>query len=74
MDYLYIAIQYNTIVWNKFEGKILVKLWTQERQAYRALTGELWVSCLSYLGNDISGAHYDMLNHVCWLYIISPTG
>ena len=45
---------------NKFEGKTSARLRTHERQPYLALTGELWVSFVSYLekiGRDMSGAH-----------------
>ena len=54
-------VQYNMILHQaqQPEGKTLVRLWTHERHPYLALTGELWVSCMSYLekrDHDISGA------------------
>ena len=45
---------------NNFEGKTLVRLRTQDRHPYLALTGELCVSLVSYLekiGREITGAN-----------------
>ena len=51
IDSWYMVVQYNTLlhIAKNFEGKTLVTLWTHKRHPYVALTGELWVSFMSYL-------------------------
>ena len=53
IDSRYIAVKYNTMQHNNFEGKASVRLRSHERHPYVALTGELW-SYLEKIDREIS--------------------